>query len=487
MRIFKRILLKHKIILLILAVSFVTTLFAVTILMFNNIQKHKQKIIENSIVEAKLTAEYSVSPLVFDFPNEALRVLKTLNTIEDVDMAYVFNLQGEIFAKYSKDSLNSYNISGIKKEREHYILESEGKIWCYQPVFYKGEFLGGVLLITKIQLANEIKETLISMIYILASLLALAFLMANVFHKYISRPILRLAEFASDISRNRDYSKRLQIELDDEIGVLIRDFNAMLAQIQMHDEAREEAQRELKALNEQLEQRVLERTSELEYVNNELKDFAYITSHDLKSPLRGISQVTQWIMQDYSSKFDSGGIELLNLLQERVTRMNKLIDNILEYSRIGRKEENSVKIDLNKLVEDVVSIINIPEGFNVQVTNKLPELVANRTRIEQVFLNLINNAIKHNDKKEGIVFISSVEDKNYIQINFQDNGPGIPEKYHKKIFGMFQTLSNNQNTDSTGVGLAIVKKVADLYKGSVWVESKEGEGAKFCIKIPKQK
>jgi signal transduction histidine kinase len=244
--------------------------------------------------------------------------------------------------------------------------------------------------------------------------------------------------------------------------------------------------RNIVAYGRELEIKVAERTEELNNVNKELKDFAYIVSHDLKAPLRGINELSNWISEDYSDKLDKEGKENLRLLKERSTKMNSMIQGILEYSRVGRTELETEKVDLNNLVEGVIDLLNPPNNIKITIEDKLPEYTANRTRLSEVFQNLISNAIKYIDKPEGIIKISCTDEGNEWKFGVSDNGPGIEEKNFEKIFKIFQTLGSVPKEGSTGIGLTIVKKIIDLYKGRIWIESEIGKGTTFYFTLPKQ-
>jgi len=244
--------------------------------------------------------------------------------------------------------------------------------------------------------------------------------------------------------------------------------------------------RNIVAYGRKLEIKVAERTKDLKKSNKELEDFAYIISHDLKAPLRGINQLSSWILEDYSKVLDKKGKENLDMLRERTKRMNNLIQGILEYSRVGRTEEKAEKIDLNKLLEDVIDLLAPPDNIKIIVENKLPEYTADRTRLTQVVQNLLSNAIKYMDKPKGTIKVGCKDEGSEWKFSVSDNGPGIEEKYFEKIFKIFQTLESKKTYESTGIGLAIVKKTIDLYKGKIWVESKINKGTTFYFTLPKQ-
>lgn len=225
--------------------------------------------------------------------------------------------------------------------------------------------------------------------------------------------------------------------------------------------------------------------SQLENANQELKDFAYIVSHDLKAPLRGISSLAEWISHDYRDKIDDEGNRMLDLLAGRIQRMNSLIDGILQYSRIGRVTEEPVEADLNKVVNDVISMLGYHSNIEIKIENSLPAVRTEETRIIQIFQNLIGNAVKYMDKPQGMIRVGSRMEGEFWVIYVADNGPGINEKYFEKIFKIFQTLHPRDKVESTGVGLTIVKKIVELYGGRVWLESKVGSGTTFFFTLPR--
>ncbi|MBD2165100.1 GHKL domain-containing protein [Calothrix membranacea FACHB-236] len=252
---------------------------------------------------------------------------------------------------------------------------------------------------------------------------------------------------------------------------------------------------ELAKTNEQLQQEIIQRQQSQERMaellkavksaNQDLNDFAYVVSHDLKAPLRGISSLSEWLLSDYGAQFDDEGQELVRLLISRVKKMYALIDGILQYSRAGSYREQKTQVNLNDVVRDVIDLLAPPENIQIEITSTLPIISAETTRIKQIFQNLLSNAIKFIDKPEGKIIINCTEDNIYWQFSIVDNGLGIEEKYFTKIFQIFQKLSNDDNSDSTGIGLSLVKKIVELYGGTVWIESEVGQGSKFYFTLKK--
>lgn len=222
----------------------------------------------------------------------------------------------------------------------------------------------------------------------------------------------------------------------------------------------------------------------LEKSNQELRDYAHIVSHDLKSPLRSMNALIHWIKEDYQSVLDNDAIQNLDLLLGKVDKMDQLIQGILQYSSIDKEVHEAHLVNIDAVVADIIQMIHIPNHIQVVVDTKLPTLLGNTFRIQQLFQNLIHNAIKYNDKKDGNVSISCAEREDCWEFAIADNGKGIPEKYHQKIFEVFQTL--DESKQSTGVGLSIVKKIIDLYQGRIWIESIINQGTTFFFTLKSQ-
>jgi PAS domain S-box-containing protein len=225
---------------------------------------------------------------------------------------------------------------------------------------------------------------------------------------------------------------------------------------------------------------------ELSSANEELTNFAYVVSHDLKAPLRGIGSLADWLATDYAEHFNDEGREHMRLLINRVHRMGALIDGILQYSRVGRVREAHLPVDLNRLLAEVVDLLAPPPEVEVRVAPGLPPVVGEPTRLQQVFHNLISNALKYRDKPQGLVEIGCEDGGAQWRFYVRDNGPGIERRHFERIFQLFQTLAARDRVESTGVGLALVKKIVEMYHGQIWLESEVGTGTTFWFTLPKQ-
>jgi PAS domain S-box-containing protein len=221
---------------------------------------------------------------------------------------------------------------------------------------------------------------------------------------------------------------------------------------------------------------------ELEKSNDELQEYAHVVSHDLKSPLRSIDALISWIKADNTDKLDAATLDNIALIEGTLEIMEKLISSVLEYSSAGinNKEE---QVDLNETVAKLKRALFIPDNICINILNKLPVVRGDKTKFQQLFQNILSNAIKFCDKEVGLVEIDYMDNNTFHQFSIKDNGIGIEKKHHNKIFQIFHSLHTRE--DSTGVGLSIVRKIIELYEGDIWLESKPNKGSTFYFTIKK--
>lgn len=222
---------------------------------------------------------------------------------------------------------------------------------------------------------------------------------------------------------------------------------------------------------------------ELESSNKGLQEYAHIVSHDLKSPLRSISALATWLYDDYKDTLDENGQYNLKMMQEKIEGMDKLISGILKYSTVNNDVLDNKEVDVNEVIQEIREIIYIPDHVNIEAKKNLPIIKADKTKIHQLFQNFLSNAVVNIDKKKGLVEIDYEEHPTHWEFSVKDNGVGIPKEYHEKIFQIFQSIGNKER--STGIGLSIVKKIIDRYKGKVWLQSEIGKGTTFFFTLKK--
>jgi signal transduction histidine kinase len=225
----------------------------------------------------------------------------------------------------------------------------------------------------------------------------------------------------------------------------------------------------------------------LERSNRELDAFAYAASHDLRAPLRGIANLAQWIEEDLTGQklLSDDTAQMLQLMRSRMHRMEGLIEGLLEYSRAGRVHHKPESVDVGRLVREVVDLLAPPEPVQVVVGPGLPTLRTERLPLQQIFMNLISNGVKHAKRDDAVVEVSVRENGSFYEFTVSDNGIGIPAEFQGRIWGIFQTLEARDKVEGTGIGLALVKKLVESAGGRVWVESKPGEGAAFKFAWPR--
>ena len=223
---------------------------------------------------------------------------------------------------------------------------------------------------------------------------------------------------------------------------------------------------------------------DLEKNNKELDQFAYVVSHDLKAPLRAINNLAEWIVEDMPEMPDIVR-DNLALLRGRILRMENLINGVLDYSRIGRTQIEKQTVDIKLMLDQIVETIVPDQNFQVSIDVNMPEIYDAKILLYQVFSNIIGNAVKYNDKEIGKIDCIYEELPGFHQFRIKDNGPGIPQEYQEKVFGVFQTIEARDKKESTGIGLSIVKKIIEEKGGVIYIDSKESNGASFIFTIPK--
>ena len=229
-------------------------------------------------------------------------------------------------------------------------------------------------------------------------------------------------------------------------------------------------------------------TVELQRSNQDLDDFAYIASHDLKSPLRGIDQIASWMSEDIAEGNMDDLSRNITLMRGRVQRMEQLLTDLLLYSRVGRTGENLTTVDTKNLVQDLFHFSSPPKAFRLNLLGDFPNFKTYSAPLEQVLRNLIGNAIKHHDREDGELTIhcyESPKSANHYEFAVSDDGPGIDEKYHQLIFKMFKSLRPRDEVEGSGIGLALIKKIVHTYNAEIHLESSLGKGATFYFTWPK--
>ena len=265
------------------------------------------------------------------------------------------------------------------------------------------------------------------------------------------------------------------------------DGSPLILELGMDVTDRKKAEEEVLQLNEELEQRVEKRTAQLEAANRELESFSYSVSHDLRAPLRAIDGFSRILLKDHAERLDAEGQRLLDIIRTNTQQMGQLIDDLLAFSRLGRRELKAAKLDMGALVQDVVKKLQDPlEDRKVQWDLKpLPEARADRALMHQVWVNLLGNALKFTRSRESAVIevgCRSAADEEVYYV--KDNGVGFDMQYASKLFGVFHRLHRYEEFEGTGVGLALVQRIIQRHGGRVWAEGQVNGGATFYFSLP---
>ena len=311
----------------------------------------------------------------------------------------------------------------------------------------------------------------------------IAIAVSTLIARNITRPIQRLEEATETIGRTGDLTQNIAVEGQDEVSHLAATFNRMIASLR-------EAERKLKQYSGELEELVEERTAELETSNKELESFTYSISHDLKIPLRAIDGFSQILLQDHHEGLSKEEKRILGVIRGNTAKMAQLIEDLLNFSRLGRKEVRKTKINMGKLAKDVFEQLKsaAPKDKLKMKMNSVPSAYGDESLVREVLDNLISNAIKFSkDEETSVIEVGGkVEDKENTYY-VKDNGVGFDMKYSDKLFGVFQRLHSQEEFEGTGVGLAIVQRIVHRHGGRVWAEGKVNKGATFYFTLPSEK
>jgi signal transduction histidine kinase len=317
---------------------------------------------------------------------------------------------------------------------------------------------------------------------VFAATIPLASILGWLLGRKLAAPIIKLTAGSERITQG-DLNYRVTIQSNDETGELATAFNRMTQALQ-----KTIMDRDLEITNRRKTENALQATvQQLSLANRELEEFAYITAHDLKSPLRAIGGLAGIISNDYADRLDQQGKNHFHMLVQRTERMSMLINSILQYCNLGRITGTKEYVNTDEVVRQAIAKVAPPENIKVSVEGQLPVLIADKKQILQVFESLISNAVRFMDKPAGMVKIACEEDDEFWKFSVADNGPGINEQYHEKIFKIFQTLTRRDELETAGIGLSLVRRIVELYSGKVWVESEVGQGSTFFFTLAKER
>ena len=502
-RLFRDIPIRRKVVLVIMLTTAGALLLAGVVLIAVDLESFRRDMRTDLIVLADVLARNSTASVTFGDHEAAGETLASLEAKRPVVAAGIYRQTGELLATYRR-SEEGWQVEIPLQPGAEGARFGDGFLEVFHPIRLNGQRIGMVYLRSDLsELAGTLKVHVLTVgsVILLAGLAAL--LVSSGLQLVISRPILRLAETAREVSEHKDYSIRAVKTSSDELGQLVDAFNEMLEQIQRRDsdllqakaglelrvEERTDALRQELSDRLRAERELEERNTELQRSNQELDDFAYIASHDLKEPLRGIHNYATFLLEDYGDKLDAEGKSKLETLTRLSRRMETLIDSLLQFSRLGRVDLAITDVDLNAIVAEVVDSIGIglqEHRIDVRIPRPLPVVRCDPVRVRELYYNLIVNGMKYNDKPEKWIEIGWEGDAPpafYVR----DNGIGIQEKHHESIFRIFKRLHGRDKFGGgTGAGLTIVKKIVERHYGRIWVDSAVGEGTTVHFTLEKE-
>lgn len=421
-----------------------------------------------------VTASNSTAALAFGDQDSAQEILSALKAQRFLTAAALYDRDGKLFARYPATLPDSAlpaspQADGMVVERDF----TSG----FQPVVQGDQRLGSLYL--RLDTGTAMTEWItasvaVALVAMLVSLLV-AYLLSRQLQQQISRPIVALAGTARSVSERRDFTVRAEKFGDDELGLLTDAFNEMLAEIHK--------------LQLTLEQRVDERTSQLQAANTELQAFSYSVSHDLRAPLRHVLGFVDLLRENAGPKLDEKNLRYLATISEAAKRMGTLIDDLLAFSRIGQSEMRKTEVHLDQLVQDTLGDFRVETAARAidWDIGSLPTVLADRALLRMVFANLMANAIKFTGatQRARIEIGCNVDGESEDVIFIRDNGAGFDPKYIDKLFGVFQRLHSHSEFEGTGIGLANVQRIIRRHGGRVWAEGEVNKGASFYFTLPR--
>jgi signal transduction histidine kinase len=492
---------RQKLVLIIMLATGLALLIAGTVLIVFELLRFRADMVSDLNTLADVVAQNTTAALTFDDPKAAQETLAAFESRRPVMAAAVYDEEGRLFARYLRSGVKADFPARPEGDEARF---EDDSLSVFRPVVLGGERLGTVFVrsdLGEMYTRLKVQAVTVATVFLVAGLAAL--LLSSTLQRVISRPILHLAETARAVSERRDYAIRAGKQSEDELGRLVDAFNDMLDQIQQRDtglrQAKEELEERVRERTVELRQELTERrraeeelarsNEELHQSNKELDDFAYIASHDLKEPLRGIHNFASFLLEDYADKLDDEGRSKLETLTRLTRRMETLIDSLLHFSRLGRVDLAIDTVDLNEVVEEVLDGLGITvkeTATEVRIPRPLPSVRADRARVGEIFHNLVINAMKYNDKERKWVEIGFLDatDGQPPVFYVRDNGIGIQEKHFDSVFRIFKRLhARDKYGGGTGAGLTIVKKIVERHSGKIWVESTYGEGTTFYFTL----
>lgn len=427
---------------------------------------------------SRMLGENSTASILSNDREGATEILSSLEVEPHILAGAIYNAENQLMAEYHHGS-SEVVLPKTFESKDGFNIEG-ALVSGSQPITNEGKRIGSVYLVSDMTAVFDrflLYTNIAGLIFILS--IVVAYLVSRRLQRNLSNPILDLAETAKRISTNRNYSIRARKHDNDEVGMLTDEFNQMLERIEVQNQ-------EIVNFTHSLEEKVKARTIELENAYEELEAFSYTVSHDLSAPLRHMDAFMSEFLEENESKLEGDNKRLVTNSIRYARKMRQLIDDLLVFSQLSKKELIKDEVSMKDLVQTVLQDLN-PDGsenINVQLAD-LPNCYCDKTTIHQVWANLLSNAIKYSKKKEQSTIQIGYERSNGMVTYFvKDNGAGFDMRSYNKLFNAFQRLHPQSQFEGTGVGLAIVQRIIAKHHGKVWAESVVDEGSTFYFSLP---
>jgi signal transduction histidine kinase len=466
-------------------VSTSSLLMACTAFFVYDLITFRDAMVRNLSIQAQMVGSTSVSALVFNDEQTAAETLAGLQAAPDVLTADILAPGGATFASYRRSgALPGAAVPPIPAGQQEVHVFALDSLGLARRILLDGSPAGVIYLRSDLRplYARLGSYALIAAAVLLVSALA-ALVISRLARRAITAPIVNLAELAHRVAESNDYTVRATAgaAASSEYATVVVAFNDMLARIQQRD-------RELAAAHTELEERVRQRTEELDLAYKDLEAFSYSVSHDLRAPLRHVTGFSTLLKQHVAGSLDERGRRYLDTLIAAASRMGRLIDDLLAFSRMGRASLSPRRVDLAQLVREAQAEI-APETTAREIVwdvHTLPSVYADPALLRPVMVNLLSNAVKYSSTRPvaRIEIGSSRSETGEAVVFVRDNGVGFDMKYADKLFGVFQRLHSSDEFGGTGIGLANVKRIISRHGGRTWAHGVVNQGATFYFSLP---